>query len=300
VRAKLRNVLSSSTREKIVLSSGIVLDGPVGASVGQAGTAVLFALCGARALCAKVGPQAIVRREWAAMAAVHGDGARIAPTVVRAEMCEDLPSSSGIKRAALLLPLFPLSLADASAALPCGPGRARDALAASAALCGLAAIAAFMRAGWAHGDIKPANIMLAGGSSAACVLIDLGTARPIGDTFTESSLFSLNEQRVASTSYDLVCLGATLAMLQLEIFVEEGVTTRASLLAAVKQAARAVPGARPPASLVAEAVLSLAANLNADLGIDALRALAEEVAKDCEALGAPSLNDVWPHDAIAP
>ncbi len=290
-------MLSSSTRARFFLSSGIVLDGPVGASVGEAGTAVLFALRGARALCAKVGSRALVRREWAAMVAVHGDGVRIAPTVVRAESCEDLTPSDGFERAALLLPLFPLSLADASYALPYGQGPARDALAASAAVCGLAAIAAFMRVGWAHGDIKPANIMLAGGSSSACVLIDLGTARPIGDTFTESSLFSLKEPRVASTAYDLVCLGATLAMLQLEIFVDEGVTTRASLLAAVKQAAGASSGARPPASLVAEAVLSLAAHFDADSGIDVLRALANEVAKDSEALGAPPLVDVWPRDA---
>ena len=103
LRAKLRNVLSSSTRAQFVLSNGIVLDGPVGTSVGQTGTAVLFALRGARALCAKVGPRSIVRREWEAMVAVHGDGARVAPTVVRAEACEDIPSSEGLERAALLL-----------------------------------------------------------------------------------------------------------------------------------------------------------------------------------------------------
>ena len=73
------------------------------------------------------------------------------------------------------------------------------------------------------------------GASAACVLIDLGTARAVGDAFSESSIFSLNEPRVASAGYDLVCLGATLAMLQLELFVEEGVTTRATLLEAVRR-----------------------------------------------------------------
>ena len=89
-------------------------------------------------------------------------------------------------------------------------------------------------------------------------------------------------------------------MLQLELFVEEGVTTRVSLLAAVKRAAgAAVSGARPPASLVAEAVLTLAAAAahDDDNAHDLLRALADEVAKDSEALGAPPLNEVWPHDA---
>jgi hypothetical protein len=294
VRAKLRNVLSSTTRARFLLSSGIVVDGPVGASTGQAGTVVLHALCGARALCAKVGPRAVVRREWAAMEAVHGRGARLAPTVACAQGCEDILSADAPDRAALLLPLYPLSLADALAALPAGPSRARDALSASAALCGLAAIAAFARAGWSHGDIKPANIMLSG-ASAACVLIDLGTARALGDFFSESSIFSLNEPRVASAGYDLVCLGATLAMLQLELFVEEGVTTRASLLEDVRHVAAKAVSPRAPAALVAEGALALGAR--AGVGIEDVRALAEAIASSAAALGAPALDDIWPRDA---
>lgn len=277
-----------------LLASGIVLDGPVGASAGQAGTVVLIALCGARALCAKVGPRAVVRREWAAMEAVHGRGARVAPTVACAEGCEDIPSADAAGRAALLLPLYPLSLADAMAALPAGPSRARDALSASVALCGLAAIAAFARAGWSHGDIKPANIMLTGASSA-CVLIDLGTARAVGDAFSESSIFSLNELRVASVRYDLVCLGAMLAMLQLELFVEEGVTTRASLLEAVRRVAADAASPRTPAAIAAEGALALGARVGA--GIEDVRALAEAVAGCAAELGAPALADIWPRDA---
>ena len=292
VRAKLRNVLSSTTRSRFLLASGIVVGGPVGASAGQAGTVVLHALCGARALCAKVGPRAVVRREWAAMEAVHGRGA--APTVARAEGCEDIPSGEATGRAALLLPLYPLSLADALASLPAGPSHARDALSASAALCGLAAIAAFARAGWSHGDIKPANIMLTG-ASTACVLIDLGTARAVGDAFSESSLFSLNEPRVASAGYDLVCLGATLAMLQLQLFVEEGVTTRATLLEAVQRIAAETVGPRAPAALAAEGALALGAR--AGVGIEEVRALAEAVAGSAAALGVPALDDIWPRDA---
>jgi hypothetical protein len=292
VRAKLRNVLSSTTRARFLLESGIVIDGPVGAA-GQAGTAVLYALHGARALCAKVGPRAVIRHEWAAMEAVHGRGARLAPAVACAVGCEDLPADAR-DRAALLLPLFPLSLADASAALPAGPGRARDALAASAAVCGLAAVAAFLRVGWAHGDIKPANIMLSGGASGACVLIDLGTARATGAAFSESSLFALNEPRLASAAYDLICLGATLAMLQLELFVEEGVTTCASLLRAVRRALAGGADA-PPAARVAEGALTLGAR--GAVGMEEVRALAEAVADAAAALGAPALQDVWPRDA---
>jgi hypothetical protein len=228
------------------------------------------------------------------MEAVHGRGARVAPTVACAEGCEDIPSDYAPGRAALLLPLYPLSLADALVALPAGPSRARDALSASAALCGLAAIAAFARAGWSHGDIKPANIMLTG-ASAACVLIDLGTARALGDAFSESSIFSLNEPRVASAAYDLVCLGATLAMLQLELFVEEGVTTRASLLEAVRRVAADAVSPRAPAALVAEGALALGAR--AGVGIEDVRALAEAIASSAAALGAPALDDIWPRDA---
>jgi hypothetical protein len=286
--AQLRSVLSSETRARFSLASGFILDGPVGSASGQAGTSLLFALRGARVLCAKVGPRTAVRCEWAAMEAVHGGGAH-APAVVRAEACEDVrPGDRGL--AALLLPLLPLSVADAHNALPPGPGHARDALAASVALCGLAAVASFARAGWAHGDIKPANIMLAGGASAACVLIDLGTARAVGEEFSESSVYSLNEPRVASAAYDLVCLGATLAALQYGLFADDG-TTRGSLLALVRAA---TGGARPPAALAAEACLALGAR--AAVGDAELRALAEEVAVAAEAagLGAPPLRSVWP------
>ena len=300
---KLRNVMSSKTRSHFTSACGVVLDGPVGASVGQASTSIFFALRGARVLCAKVGPRAVVQHEWAANEAVHAGGCWSAPAVVRAESCIVVPSATAgagadADRAALLLPMFPMSVADAMAALPLGAGRARDALAASVALCGLAAVAAFVRARWAHGDIKPANIMLAGGSSAACVLIDLGTARAIGGPdafFTESSVYSLNEPRDASTGYDLVCLGATLAELQHEIVITEGTTTRATLLADVREAAAeavAATGTRPPASIVAEEALELAAR--ADVSMDALRALADKVADVAMGLGAPAVDAVWP------
>ncbi len=297
LRAQLRAVLSCETRARFSLASGgVVLGEPLSAATCQAGTAVRFALRGARALCAKVGPRDAVRREWAAMEAVHGGGAH-APAVVRAEACEDVPCDRGL--AALIMPLLPLSVADASWALPPGPGRARDTLAASVALCGLAAVAAFARAGWAHGDIKPANMMLAGGASAACVLVDLGAARAVGEGFTESSGFSLREPLVASARYDLVCLGATLAALQHELYADDG-ETRASLLASVRAAAAAAAaaaGARPPASHAAEACLALGARAGcADVSEGELRALAEDVAAAAAAAGldAPLVGSVWP------
>jgi len=274
---KLRNVLSSATRARFALRSGIVLDGPVGGGVGQAGTSILLALRGARVLCAKVGPRAAVYREWEVSQAVHARGARPAPAVARALACEDLPTERGL--AALLLPLYPLTVAAAEAALPRGAGRARNALALSVALGGLAAVAAFAAAGWAHGDIKPANIMLVGGDAEACVLIDFGTARPRGEAFSEGSAFSLAEERTACAGFDLVCLGATLAAVQHEVLIAERGMTRASLLADVRRlgAVAAAAGApRPPASLAAERCLELGAR--ADVSGEEVAALEAEIA----------------------
>jgi hypothetical protein len=192
---KLRSVLSSETRARFLLRSGVVLGGPVGGAVGQVGTNISLALRGARVLCAKVGPRAAVWHEWEVSQAVHG-GARPAPAVARALACEDVPTERGL--AALLLPLYPLTVAAADAALPPGPSRARDDLALAVALSGLAAVAAFAAAGWAHGDIKPANMMLVGGAADDddhgcnnCVLIDFGAARRHGEGFSEGSAFSL-------------------------------------------------------------------------------------------------------------
>ena len=56
-----------------------------------------------------------------------------------------------------------------------------------------------------HGDIKPANMMLSGGASGACVLIDLGTARAVGAAFSEGSLFALSEPRLAGHAA-IICI----------------------------------------------------------------------------------------------
>lgn len=284
---KLRSIVSTTTRNDFRLSSGVVLDGPIGVATGQAGTQILYALLGARVLCAKVGARAALNHEWNVSQVLHG-GTRIAPAVVLAEALEDVP---GRDLAALLLPIFPLSLADAAAALPSGVGPARNAIALSAAICGLAAVASFAAVGWAHGDIKPSNIMLSG-SATGCVVIDFGTARKLGGIFSESSNFSLNEQRLSSVGYDLVCLGSTLAMIQHELFPEPGVTTRESLLAKLSSGAYA----ETPASIAAVACLELGART--DINCEELLALASRVvdAAKLKGLAVPALEDVWPRE----
>ena len=76
--------------------------------------------------------------------------------------------------------------------------------------------------------------------------------------------------------------------------MEEGVTTRASLLHAVRRALAGMAGA-PPAARVAEGALALGARRA--VGVEEVRALAEAVAGDAAALGAPALQEVWPRDA---
>jgi serine/threonine protein kinase len=103
-------------------------------------------------------------------------------------------------------------VADATFSMAIGHSVARSVLAINVALCGLASIFALNSAGYAHGDIKPGNMML--DSSGLVTLIDLGTAQRLGDYFTESSNFALGELSQSSVDYDLVCLGSTLAFIE--------------------------------------------------------------------------------------
>lgn len=317
---RLGNLIATSTRHRFLADTGLVLDGPVGVSAGQGSTAILHALDGSRAVCAKVGPAADIRREWAVNQAVHSP-ARAAgtniPTIILAERCADLPTHGSC---ALVLPALPLSLADAALALPPweaaaktrGGHRPRDALALGVALSGLAAVHAFSVAGWAHGDIKPANILLSSAPGGVCVLCDLGTAARCGEEMWESSHFNLNEPRTASLTYDLVCLGSTLATLQYDLVLGGGSATRASLLAEVEgmiaagvagvegEAGSPPPPPPPPAALAALWCLRAGGRKGGEEGGPVqpweVKAFVGELAGVAAEQGftSPSLEDVWP------
>ena len=315
----LRSVATtSSTQAEQGLASGIVLDGPLSGAVGQNGTSFKLALWKGEALCAKVSSRAAMAHEWVVSQAIHVRSC--APTVARALALEDLPplpeAPSALLRSLLLLPLLPLSAAIARMAfapqrdaprLPAAALRCRDALAAKVALCGLAGIAAFARAGWAHGDIKPGNIMLSHGSAAGpspCVLIDFGAAQPVGTPLAEHSHFGLHFPPTASLAYDLACLASTVALMQYDLPMEVGRGTGAELLAALHgmdAAAQAGEGAseagRPPGSLAAEACLRLA-QLAAQGHVQeaGLRQAAEDVAAASSQLALPSVDALWPRD----
>ena len=308
---RLENVVASTTRQRIASASGIVLDGPLSGAKGQAGTSILLALLDGEALCAKVGASAAVSREWQVSQAIHAR--RTVPTVMRALLYEAVPSSRG--QGMLLMPLYAMSaaaarlaLAPERTALPLERMRCRDTLAVKVALCGLAGIHAFASAGWAHGDIKPGNIMLTGvgGGGCAgtpCALIDFGAARPLGQDLSEFSEYGLEHAPVASVAYDLACLASTLAVLQYDLPLSIGKGQGAELLAALQaqdSAAWQPLGApRPPGSLAAELCLQLSYRARecggSGLDLGELRVAAETVAGAARAAGlsVPPVAAVW-------
>jgi hypothetical protein len=335
---RLQCFVASTTRRRLASTTGIVLDGPLGGAQGRAGTSIMLALLDGGAFCAKVGLRASLEHEWRVSQAIHARSA--APTVARALALEAVPAShasdSASAQGLLLLPLYALSVATARVALApeltAAPGarlRCRDALAARVAVCTLAAIAAFARAGWAHGDIKPGNIMIcaAGGSSggsgsgsrgAPCVLIDFGAAQPVGQALAEFSHFGLEFEAAAGLAYDLACLASTLAVVQYDLPLDVGRGSSGALLAvlgamdaAASAAAAAAtapateaagaarqPQGRPPGSLAAELCALLARRACAEGGVGEaeLRGAAEAVAEAGSWLGLPSLEALWPRD----
>ena len=248
----LKNFVCTTTRHLLVSETGIVLDGPVpGSCAGQGSTSVRFALAGSAVYAAKVGPPRLLGPEFAVSEAVAAAGKF--PTVMRIFRTVTLPHSEGdTPRAALLMPVYAMSLSDAALSLPPGRSRARDILAFNVALCGAAAVAAFFGAGFAHGDIKPGNFMLDG--SGLVVAIDFGTAQRVGAPFTEGSCFGLDALGVAGAAYDLTCLGSTLWSLQQDCPLPPH-STRASLLDAMA-ASLGPNGSRPPAAAVAQHCLA--------------------------------------------
>jgi len=304
---RLESVVASTTRMRIETATGIVLDGPLSGAKGQPGTSILLALRDGEALCAKVGARASMAREWLVSETVHAG--RAVPTVARALLFEDVPSARG--QGLLLMPLYAMSAAAARLALaperpsPLQQGRprCRDALAAKAALCGLAAIHAFAAVGWAHGDIKPANMMLShggdGAAAAPLVLIDFGAAQPVGEGLAESSAFGLEHAPIAGAAYDLACLASTVAVLQYPLPLAVGAGSGAALLAALRAQDGAAPAGapRPPGALAAELCLALSyrARDSGGLGPGELRAAAEAVAAAAGAAGlrVPPVAALW-------
>jgi hypothetical protein len=170
-----------------------------------------------------------------------------------------------------------MSVSHALLALLGGRSTTRDTIALAVALHGLAALATFAIAGFAHGDIKPSNFMLGDG----VVCIDLGTAQKIGESFSESSIFSLNMERKASTEYDLVCLGATLASFEHDEVVVDQTTLRAYVLRSLLEVKK---DQRSTASELAEACLRPSPT------VDTLKALAIKVLSGSTR---KLLNDTW-------
>lgn len=316
----LRNVVSSTTRLRLTVSSDIVLDGPLVGAHGQKGTALYLAIQSGRVLCAKVGGRATIAAEWHVSQTLHT--ARTVPTVVRALSCEPIPSSSGKEQQlALILPLYALSAhAARNALMPSHPSplslrsTCRDTLATRVALCGLAGICAFASAGWAHGDIKPGNIMIPH-DGGPCVLIDFGSSKPLGEPLVEfTPQYGLDIPPEASVAYDLACLASTIALMQYDgLPFKVGAASGEELLAALRVQEGGEGGYStpcPPASLAAKLCVELCVSSSSGSksiggggggGVDwgELRRVAEEVERYATELGltVPAVATLW-HSSV--
>jgi serine/threonine protein kinase len=224
--AKLRFMLTPTTRRRFSTVSPYVLDGPLQGATGQSGVDVVHVFRGSRLLCAKTSSSpSSLKREHAVSSAVHA--AWIAPTVLQTIDFVGITRSidnESKATGALIMPLYPMVASWASVALDDGPHATRVAFTANAAVCLLSAVKAMSLAGYTHGDIKPNNLLV-DASSERLILCDFGTARKCGESFLESSAFNLGIERRACVGYDVVCMGATLAaLLDKEFVVSDGMT----------------------------------------------------------------------------
>ena len=225
--------------------SGFYFDGVVPGAVGQGNTIIQWVHYLTRGAIAKVGDLKTIQREYDVACAVRnvvipvttiGDsydaseprildpsndmptvmpvlamviipqGKELSPVTTAAHgSAQAVPVKTETTRAALILPAYTTTLANFHKER----GALNKAIMLNIALCMVAAIQAFNRAGFCHADIKPNNIMLSN-HSLHVVLIDYGSAVRYGETFFETSdMYPLGCQ-TASLEYDRCCLAAVL------------------------------------------------------------------------------------------
>ncbi|KXZ47015.1 hypothetical protein GPECTOR_38g251 [Gonium pectorale] len=202
--------LKTSTRQAVLDSKGYIFEGQL-ASTGQSYTSMYYVFRGAGVYCSKVfdvgvaGVEDSMQLEKAVSEVVHSDQA--CPTLIKV-----LDAFRAGHHAVLILPLLARSAADLLAAA--SPGVVDDEATAYVAAGVLAAMAGLAAKGWCHGDIKPANIMLAAGAEKHVVLVDLGACTRFNEKLKEfTEHYALGLPKVASLQWDLACLASTLCIL---------------------------------------------------------------------------------------
>ncbi|KXZ41234.1 hypothetical protein GPECTOR_628g723 [Gonium pectorale] len=203
---EIENRVKTSTKRAALSDRGYIFGERLG-SPGQACSSMYYVYKGAGVYCGKVynpGEAASMEHEAAVSEAVHRD--QTCPTLIKV-----IDAFRAGRHAVLILPLLARSAADLLAATDF---TGIDDEAAAYVCAGvLAAMAGLASKGWCHGDIKPANIMLAGDENRV-VLVDLGACTRMHERLAEfTEHYGLGLPRFASLRYDLACLASTLCTL---------------------------------------------------------------------------------------
>lgn len=230
-----------------------------GAAMASPGTELQFAFLGTSIYCAKVSIRdaAALKREYETSRIIHEN--QRCETVMPVYDFISLPDGNGNddkdelgdayiengndngstniniichqqpERVAIVTPYYPVSLSQFA-----GGGnklRLHEEGCINVALCGLATIKAFSAKSICHGDVKPSNMMLAGGckcystennygkrNNNLVVTIDFGSAVPYGERLTSiTAEYALDHPcDVGSITYDLTCLASSISVLVID------------------------------------------------------------------------------------
>lgn len=286
VLIQLGKKMSTSTKARVTLENeGLSLNGSV-TSFGQRGVEILYAFDGPSVLCAKIGAR--VSREFEISQEIHRE--RNCPTVLQILSQFTVPAYGGWDgvRQGITMPLYPQNVLQAHIALQADDFSSRERLAFAVTVSGLASIHAFKLGGFAHGDVKPTNMMLSCDRSGIITLIDFGAARRIGESLEESSKHGLNEDTIAHEKYDLVCLGVSLVEI-LDSSTDINNWLKSDAVAALSQYAARSPS---PSPVVSAALACLEGKETSEA---IARRLVAQMQEQKRAM-LPTFETVWPKD----
>jgi hypothetical protein len=199
--AQLDRMLRTTTKAKIINSTGYMLDGLI-ATGGQA--SVYFCIHGSQICCAKFANTQIIEKEVKVSDALKNEG--WCPCVITiSDSIITIKSHPG--KSIAILPLIPFVFSN----LPMdGDLHGLEPLLARSTVCILSAIYAFQRVGYVHNDIKLGNVGYVNSNPPYAVLFDYGSACKLGEAAESTTPIGI-QMPEATTFYDVACLAYLLA-----------------------------------------------------------------------------------------